>query len=513
MKSMFTTKRSKVLADGGMMQEGGTVDNISGNKVPVGSTKEEVRDDIDAKLSVGEYVFPADVTRYYGIAKLEAMRKEAQDSLKEMESGGRMGNAEQVSDEASSAYDEDKFANEIDDSIAEYDKEQGYNTGGIVKKYEAGGAVAYDPAVSQEVYKRAPIKGFEMIPMSDDKGNVIYIPFINGKPQLKVPEGFAIRAKTIIPTDNTTGTTATTTTTTTTPVEQPRGGSGGREKGEGLGYTPTSGLTAPGAISLTAGIQQGLSAYGSALGGILPLALPAKLAAWAMLPAAISAESEAVQRTIDNNIATFGPSYAGANYGTPVSLGGYGVTGLTGAGIAANPMGIDPATAQGQQAIMNKAIQLSIDKNIDPNDALRSVMDGIVSDANNASNPTNNSIDGSWGSRDAGGITTGAPAANPMSKDPSQTQGQTSTNAGGSVSTGGTSTGGDTSGGFGAANGSTAGGSQGAHAGTGNGTGNAGGDGGSTSGGSAAGAAARGGMGFGGTGSGVGGDGGGGGGD
>ena len=74
-----------MLADGGIMQEGGTVDEVSGNDVPLGSLKEEVRDDVDAKLSPGEYVFPADVTRYYGIAKLEAMRKEAQDGLMKME--------------------------------------------------------------------------------------------------------------------------------------------------------------------------------------------------------------------------------------------------------------------------------------------------------------------------------------------------------------------------------------------------------------------------------------------
>jgi hypothetical protein len=44
--------------------------------------------------------------------------------------------------------------------------------------------------------------------------------------------------------------------------------------------------------------------------------------------------------------ATFG----GAGYGTPVGSGGYGVTGQTGAGSIGNPMGVDPATAQGQQA-------------------------------------------------------------------------------------------------------------------------------------------------------------------
>jgi hypothetical protein len=192
---MYKKRKSKMFADGGIMQEGGTVDEVSGNDVPPGSLKEEVRDDVDAKLSVGEYVFPADVTRYYGIAKLEAMRKEAQDSLKQMEAGGRMGNAEQVSEEAVDEYDnDDDFSKSVDAAMSEQDGENEYNKGGVVKSYAVGGVVGYDPATSKEIYKRAPIKGFEMIPMEDDKGNRIFIPFINGEPQLAIPAGYHIRA-------------------------------------------------------------------------------------------------------------------------------------------------------------------------------------------------------------------------------------------------------------------------------------------------------------------------------
>ena len=45
--------------EGGLMDEGGTVDPVSGNDVPPGSTQEEDRDDIPAQLSEGEFVFPA----------------------------------------------------------------------------------------------------------------------------------------------------------------------------------------------------------------------------------------------------------------------------------------------------------------------------------------------------------------------------------------------------------------------------------------------------------------------
>ena len=43
--------------------EGGMIDEVSGNDVPTGSTREEVRDDIPAQLSEGEFVFPADVKK------------------------------------------------------------------------------------------------------------------------------------------------------------------------------------------------------------------------------------------------------------------------------------------------------------------------------------------------------------------------------------------------------------------------------------------------------------------
>ena len=67
----------KLLEDGGMLDEGGTVDPASGNEVPTGSLQEEVRDDIPARLSEGEFVFPADVVRYIGLEKLMQMRQAA----------------------------------------------------------------------------------------------------------------------------------------------------------------------------------------------------------------------------------------------------------------------------------------------------------------------------------------------------------------------------------------------------------------------------------------------------
>ena len=60
----------ELFQEGGLEQDGGTTDPVSGNEVPIGSAKEEVRDDIDARLSEGEFVLPADVVSYIGLDRL-----------------------------------------------------------------------------------------------------------------------------------------------------------------------------------------------------------------------------------------------------------------------------------------------------------------------------------------------------------------------------------------------------------------------------------------------------------
>jgi hypothetical protein len=115
----------KMLAEGGVMQEGGTVDPVSGNEVPVGAMQEEVRDDIDAKLSEGEFVFPADVVRFIGLQTLMKLRDKAKMGLQRMNDIGQMGNAEEVEDGEAlfgdEEMDDDMFSSEIDSIMAEED--------------------------------------------------------------------------------------------------------------------------------------------------------------------------------------------------------------------------------------------------------------------------------------------------------------------------------------------------------------------------------------------------------
>ena len=67
------------------------VDPVSGNEVPPGSLPVEVRDDIDANLSEGEYIVPADVLRFHGVKFFEDLRAEAKIGLAGMDAAGRIG--------------------------------------------------------------------------------------------------------------------------------------------------------------------------------------------------------------------------------------------------------------------------------------------------------------------------------------------------------------------------------------------------------------------------------------
>ncbi len=133
----------------------------------------------------------------------------------------------------------------------------------------------------------------------------------------------------------------------------------------GDGYSPNvSPLSNP---MTGSGLYGFLDAYGNALGGMLPLGLVAQTIAQSMNPGQIEQAGKLSSQALSDAIAGYtsgtmfgappsaASTFGGGGYGTPESQGGYGVTGMTGAGIAANPMGIDPATAQGQQAAQAQA--------------------------------------------------------------------------------------------------------------------------------------------------------------
>jgi hypothetical protein len=245
---------NNLLATGGMKQQGGTVDPVSGNTVPVGALKNEVRDDVPAQLSDGEFVFPADVTRYIGLDKLMQIRDAAKQGLQKMDSMGQMGNSEEVAGDGNS---EDQFSSHIDDIIATVDGKEG------VKKFAGGGGV------NTTSYSGAPLQGFSMELYEDPKTKVTrYIPFLNGKALLPVPSGYIKKDVSVAATDTTTTTTTATTATSANNTDTKTGGSG---SGTTRDSTDTSGGTGGGNTSEGfGGLQGGINPNIGKLGALVP---------------------------------------------------------------------------------------------------------------------------------------------------------------------------------------------------------------------------------------------------
>ena len=201
------TQQMDLFRDGGMRDQGGTTDPVSGNDVPIGSTKKEVRDDIPAQLSEGEFVFPADVVRYHGLEKLMELRQEAKQGLKIMEEMGQMGNSD-------SATIPDDIPFDVNDLVIE-EETQNFQYGGFVGQppssattpkqgfqqlqttavsYESPYAMEGPPTETTQDRKFAELVPggayTEMRTYRNDAGQILQIPFIEGKPMFPVPPGY-----------------------------------------------------------------------------------------------------------------------------------------------------------------------------------------------------------------------------------------------------------------------------------------------------------------------------------
>jgi len=185
---MYNNDTERLFAEGGMNDEGGTVDPVSGNDVPPGSLQNEVRDDIDVKISEGEFVIPADVVRYIGLERLMKLRDEAKQGLSRMAEIGQMGNAQEVENPEALHEDEEGFNSEIDDIMKEVDGEQmgekkfsagGFNEPGVdlLNKYNIPKTSLTNPALDVRAYK-------------NKEGRVMYITFFNDKPSIQIPAGY-----------------------------------------------------------------------------------------------------------------------------------------------------------------------------------------------------------------------------------------------------------------------------------------------------------------------------------
>lgn len=237
---LYKMMKSQGFNEGGLMDEGGMVDEESGNEVPPGSLREEVRDDIPAQLSEGEFVFPADVVRYIGLENLMRMRQEAKQGLAQMEAMGQMGNSEEATVQDDLPFDmydldveEDGLEMQTGGLVPASSFQQPYgqatqinpNTGTYtlpgtgISGYQipSGGQTGYTPYAGAAPYfqpvqftgtqyqtalqtTNLPTFGEtvgskagqydELRTYINDSGQTLQIPFKDGKPIYPIPEGY-----------------------------------------------------------------------------------------------------------------------------------------------------------------------------------------------------------------------------------------------------------------------------------------------------------------------------------
>ena len=148
-------------------------DPVSGNEVPPGALPSEVRDDIPARLSEGEYVVPADVLQYYGIKFFEDLRGKAKMELASMEENGRMG-GEPVDEPSMEGMDDLPFS---DEELNTYDDGQD----APVREFDEGGPVTEMASLNPRTFIKTYI---------NEAGNKLYIRFVNGVAIPPVPPGY-----------------------------------------------------------------------------------------------------------------------------------------------------------------------------------------------------------------------------------------------------------------------------------------------------------------------------------
>lgn len=192
--------------EGGIADDGMKVDPVSGNEIPPGSMAEEVRDDVPAQLSEGEYVVPADVVRFYGVKFFEDLRTEAKRGLMEMERGGRIG-GEPVEEPVRPQLEKMERPRRnvamsrggIIATSMNYEKtKRAFNTGGVnLDTFKMGSNIR--PNLDSMRFgtggpKRNPLgSGLHVVEYRNEEGDVRWYTFLNGvlqPPGSKIAPGY-----------------------------------------------------------------------------------------------------------------------------------------------------------------------------------------------------------------------------------------------------------------------------------------------------------------------------------
>ena len=168
--------------NGGLKDDGMTKDPISNNPIPTGSMANEVRDDIPAMLSEGEYVVPADVLRYYGVSFFENLRNQAKNNLTQMERSGRIGGEPLTPEQAQRNMQIKPIG---------MPKPQGVNEGGVMQGFSAGNLNLASPfsTMSSSYYQNLTPEERQAAQNAESTGQVSFMrPHYNREGEIRMIE-------------------------------------------------------------------------------------------------------------------------------------------------------------------------------------------------------------------------------------------------------------------------------------------------------------------------------------
>lgn len=178
----------KLFQEGGMTDDGMQVEPVTGNEIPPGSMASEVRDDIPAQLSEGEYIVPADVVRFFGVKFFEDLRSQAKQGLTEMDKDGRIGGAP-VDENGIPVEDDEALSPEEEQMLREALGVTGMAEGGFATRDPAFGAQEFDR--SQFTLSGTSAGGIESRKYIDPTtGKTVMVQFMNGTPLGAIPAGY-----------------------------------------------------------------------------------------------------------------------------------------------------------------------------------------------------------------------------------------------------------------------------------------------------------------------------------
>ena len=221
MKKDIQAQQLEMFGDvGKMAKKKMSNDPISGNEIPKGSVAEEVRDDIPAQLSEGEFVLPADVVRYHGLEKLMKLRQEAKGGINMMDNMGQMGNSEEATMPDNMPFKPQMAVGgavpgiNISQPTTQMMKPSIYSAPNIQPVVTPQVAVPTQPTYTAQTipqYQQQQPTNTAATPsfgglvgapfgqlqesttkkyVNPETGEELYIPFVNGKPIYPIPTGF-----------------------------------------------------------------------------------------------------------------------------------------------------------------------------------------------------------------------------------------------------------------------------------------------------------------------------------